>query len=144
MAIAEKYVNNSTAKNVNITQYRIHCILLCVADTSFSVLEYDFFLWTLFFRSVLYKGFDDVNHIVYCKKKIEIHVHIVYDRCEIYHWNQSDQMENYWSMIKSASHFWDALGCAKQRTNFYFDHYGNGLNVQLMIEPFFNKALDFQ
>lgn len=75
MAIAEKYVNNSTAKNVNITQYRIHCILLCVADTSFSVLEYDFFLWTLFFRSVLYKGFDDVNHIVYCKKKIEIHVY---------------------------------------------------------------------
>lgn len=47
-------------------------------------------------------------------------------------------------MIKSASHFWDALGCAKQRTNFYFDHYGNGLNVQLMIEQFFNKALDFQ
>lgn len=75
MATAEKYVNNSTAKNVNITQYRIHCILLCVADTSFSVLEYDFFLWTLFFHSVLYKGFDDVNHIVYCKKKIEIHVY---------------------------------------------------------------------
>lgn len=75
MATAEKYVNNYTAKNVNITQYRIHCILLCVADTSFSVLEYDFFLWTLFFRSVLYKGFDDVNHIVYCKEKIEIHVY---------------------------------------------------------------------
>lgn len=54
MATAEKYVNNSTAKNVNITQYRIHCILLCVADTSFSVLEYDFFFVNVVFpfRSV--------------------------------------------------------------------------------------------
>lgn len=79
MATAEKYVNNSTAKKCKYYTIpnSLHFVMCCrrVADTSFSVLEYDFFLWTLFFRSVLYKGFDDVNHIVYCKKKIEIHVY---------------------------------------------------------------------
>lgn len=29
----------------------------------------------LFFCFVLYKGFDDVKYIVYCKKKIEIYVY---------------------------------------------------------------------
>lgn len=144
MATAEKYVNNSTAKKCKYYTIpnSLHFVMCC--RHFIFCFRIWFFLWTLFFRSVLYKGFDDVNHIVYCKKKKKKYMYIVYDRCEIYHWNQSDQMENYWSMIKSASHFWDALGCAKQRTNFYFDHYGNGLNVQLMIEPFFNKALDFQ
>lgn len=48
MATAEKYVNNSTAKKCKYYTIpnSLHFVMCCrrVADTSFSVLEYDFFL----------------------------------------------------------------------------------------------------
>lgn len=76
MATAEKYVNNSTAKKCKYYTIpnSLHFVMCC-RHFIFCFRIWFFFLWTLFFRSVLYKGFDDVNHIVYCKKKIEIHVY---------------------------------------------------------------------
>lgn len=76
MATAEKYVNNYTAKKCKYYTIpnSLHFVMCC-RHFIFCFRIWFFFLWTLFFRSVLYKGFDDVNHIVYCKKKIEIHVY---------------------------------------------------------------------
>lgn len=58
MATAEKYVNNSTAKKCKYYTIpnSLHFVMCCrrVADTSFSVLEYDFFFVNVVFpfRSV--------------------------------------------------------------------------------------------
>lgn len=75
MASAEKYVNNYTAKKCKYYTIpnSLHFVMCC--RHFIFCFRIWFFLWTSFFRSVLYKGFDDVNHIVYCKKKKEIHVY---------------------------------------------------------------------
>lgn len=77
MVIVEKYVNNYIVKKC---KYYIILNLLyfvmCCRYFIFCFRIWFFFLWMLFFCFVLYKGFDDVNYIVYCKKnKIEIYVY---------------------------------------------------------------------